>query len=136
MELVPIFESDDPLAIQQAKAVLDSSGIPCLFPGEHFASMFPAHAFAMGPLKLLIRPQDLDEASDLLGPIRDVYGKPEKKAETAGPELYCPRCGSLRVKDATPLVPRLLHAVAGLLVLGSVSMPPLSRRCLNCGHRW
>ena len=48
------------------KSVLDAAGIEALVPDEHTLSIQPLYGIALGGVRLLVRCEDLERASELL----------------------------------------------------------------------
>lgn len=61
--LVLVQAYDNPTLAEIAKSILDSAGIFCVLHGEYLSSIYAIGAF---PTRLMVRPEDLDEALRLL----------------------------------------------------------------------
>ena len=61
--LVLVQAYDNPTLAEIAKSILDSAGIFCVLHGEYLSSIYAIGAF---PTRLMVRPEDLDEAFRLL----------------------------------------------------------------------
>ncbi len=60
--LVQAFEN--PTLAEISKSILDCAGIYCVLHGEYTSSIYAIGAF---PTRLMVRPEDLDEARKILG---------------------------------------------------------------------
>jgi hypothetical protein len=63
--LLQTFASD--IEAHIAKGVLDTNGIYAVIENEIFSSVFPATLSRIGELRLMVRPEDVDIARELLG---------------------------------------------------------------------
>ena len=54
---------DNPVQAEIAKSILDSAGIFCALHGEYMSSIYTPIAF---PARLMVRPEDLNEAQCIL----------------------------------------------------------------------
>lgn len=54
---------DNTIQAEIAKSMLDSAGIYCVLHGEYMSSIYATGAF---PVRLMVKPEDLDEANNML----------------------------------------------------------------------
>ncbi|MBO5831066.1 MAG: DUF2007 domain-containing protein [Alistipes sp.] len=62
--LVLVQAFDNPMQAEISKSILDCAGIFCVLHGEYLSSIYSIGAF---PTRLMVRPEDLEEARKLLG---------------------------------------------------------------------
>ncbi len=62
--LVVLQAFDNPTQAEIAKSILDCAGIFCALHGEYLSSIYAIGAF---PTRLMVRPDDIEEARRLLG---------------------------------------------------------------------
>lgn len=62
--LVLVQAFDNPMMAEISKSILDCAGIFCVLHGEYLSSVYSIGAF---PTRLMVRPEDYDEARRLLG---------------------------------------------------------------------
>lgn len=62
--LVVLQAFDNPTQAEIAKSILDCAGIFCTLHGEYLSSIYAIGAF---PTRLMVRPDDIEEARRLLG---------------------------------------------------------------------
>lgn len=62
--LVLVQAFDNPMMAEISKSILDCAGIFCVLHGEYISSVYAIGAF---PTRLMVRPEDYDEACKLLG---------------------------------------------------------------------
>lgn len=62
--LVLVQAFDNSTMAEISKSILDSAGIFCVLHGEYLSSVYSIGAF---PTRLMVRPEDLEEAHKLLG---------------------------------------------------------------------
>jgi hypothetical protein len=62
--LIVLQAFDNPTQAEIAKSILDCAGIFCTLHGEYLSSIYAIGAF---PTRLMVMPQDLEEARRLLG---------------------------------------------------------------------
>ena len=62
--LVLVQAFDNPMMAEISKSILDCAGIFCVLHGEYLSSVYAIGAF---PTRLMVRPEDYDEACKLLG---------------------------------------------------------------------
>ena len=62
--LVLVQAFDNPMMAEISKSILDCAGIFCVLHGEYLSSVYAIGAF---PTRLMVRPEDYDEALKLLG---------------------------------------------------------------------
>lgn len=61
--LVVLQSYDNPTQAEIAKSMLDCAGIACVLHGEYMSSIYATGAF---PVRLMVRPEDFEEAERLL----------------------------------------------------------------------
>lgn len=62
--LVLVQAFDNSTMAEISKSILDSAGIFCVLHGEYLSSVYSICAF---PTRLMVRPEDLEEARTVLG---------------------------------------------------------------------
>ncbi len=138
---------------EAAISALDAAGIECQLADENIVGIDWGMAQAVGGVKVLVRQDDLERATDIMG-MRAYDQVIEPIPESAEPEvpIACPACGS----SDFILVPRfriflliaaifmgigvvvnqtLLAATALIAVAAGVLLMPAAR-CRRCLHRW
>ena len=61
--LVVLQVFDNTIQAEIAKSMLDSAGIYCVLHGEYMSSIYATGAF---PVRLMVKPEDVDEANNML----------------------------------------------------------------------
>jgi ribosomal protein L37AE/L43A len=114
-----------------AKGGLESAGIECFFDDDNIVRLDWLISNAVGGIKLLVRPEDVDAANQILK-----EGIPQA-FEVAGIGEYnqpqCPECESMDVS----FIGRNKIAASGLVGAGLSNL--VNRNCWNCnscGHQW
>ena len=107
--------------------MLEAEGIPARIADEHTVGAFWLYSEAVGGVKLMVAPEDLERAARLLAEDRSSL-LPETPDSHA-----CPRCASEEVRH-----PRAHRWSAVLSWVLSFPLVFWSRslRCASCGHRW
>jgi ribosomal protein S27AE len=132
-ELVTIRQFRDLPEALLAKGSLESAGIDSYFADDNMVRLDWFISNLIGGIKLKVRKEDEEEASQLLNqPISEDF-------EVEGSEKYqqprCPRCGSLDISHEAGLDKRF--ALPGLALGGiPVPVPRDAWNCGSCGHEW
>ena len=63
---------------QFMKSVLESAGIESMIPNEHTLGVQPFYAPALGGVRVLVRPEDVERAAELLDSTATPPGDPEE----------------------------------------------------------
>jgi hypothetical protein len=126
VQLVTVAAFPDAIAAHLAVARLVAEGIRSSTADEHIISADWFYTGAVGGVKVLVHPEDLDRAREILR---------ERRAPVADPDESgrCPRCGS----DAVGLA--IFTSRVAFLVLAVLSIPlpwSVEHGCRDCGHRW
>ncbi|HEV2395421.1 MAG TPA: DUF2007 domain-containing protein [Candidatus Sulfotelmatobacter sp.] len=113
-----------------AKGSLESAGIECAFADDNLVRLDWFYSNAIGGIKLLVDPDDLEDAEKVLTqPIPENF-----EAEGTGPyeQPKCPKCGSLDVNF------REMDPAAYLTLAVNVPIPIRRRawRCHACDAEW
>jgi hypothetical protein len=101
---------------------LEAEGIPCVLADENIVSNQPWHSIAYGGVKLRVRQQDQQHATDLIDQIRG--GNRMQMA-------WCPVCHSDKIE-----VKRNGNLLSRVLTLFGIPGQENKRICLTCGHEW
>ena len=75
LDLVTIFESDDPVLIAMARSLLESAGIPYITPGGGMKELFGRHNVMIGPVKFQVNREDAKDAELLLQNLGESSGQ-------------------------------------------------------------
>jgi predicted RNA-binding Zn-ribbon protein involved in translation (DUF1610 family) len=138
---------------EAAASSLDAAGIECRLADQNIVGIDWGMAQAVGGVKVLVRQDDLERATDIMGmPAYDqVIEAIPDSAETAVP-VVCPACGSsdyvtvprvriflliaaIFIGIGVAVNQELLAATALIAVAAGVLLMP-SARCRRCLHRW
>ena len=113
--------------VQIWSATLRQHGIPTEIRDEFIGSILYKYSFAAGQIKLLVPPEHLKSAEELL-----FRSFKQTSASTDG--LCCPKCGSYKIRYSRAVHPAMIW----LVVTTNVGLPiKMSlNRCLECGERW
>jgi hypothetical protein len=69
------------------KSVLDAAGIDALIPDEHTLSVQSLYVTALGGVRLMVRPEDLERAEEVLSSAAmNADSEPESDGPPRGPE--------------------------------------------------
>jgi len=114
-----------------AKGGLESAGIECFFDDDNIVRMDWFISNAVGGIKLLVRPEDVAAANEILE-----HGIPES-LDVPGVGEYdqprCPKCNSLDVTFVT----QNKIAASGVVGYGLSYLIDMDFwKCGSCGHEW
>lgn len=115
-----------------ARAVLESAGMFCFLRDENVVRLDWAYSNAVGGISLEVRPEDVDEAQNLLNQPIPPAIQYEQESEFLQP--HCPTCGSIEItfEGSDRSAALVSTTFLGLpLPFGSESW-----RCSACGCRW
>ena len=122
------------IAAEVAKSTLELSGIEAvIFDGET-ANMNWLYTNALGGVKLMVKPADLEAAREILKTEHDVedYEVSEADIITAS-SIYCSKCHS---KDIEIVKSQAGSKFSIAKTLGKWFGGPREFRCRNCGNTW
>jgi len=116
-ELITVRRFRDLPDAAAAKSVLDSAGIPSFLRDENTVRIDWMWSNLLGGIRLQVRPEDLDDAENLLS-LR-VPGTIELGEGESYQQPHCPHCQSLDIGFAAPIMMRQHYWM-----------------CNTCGHEW
>ncbi len=128
--LVTVAQFANPADAHLARMMLEASQIQSFLIDEHLGGFHSVNPLAHGGIKLQIRPDDLDEALEVLS--EAPCGLPhQQQTETL---RTCPNCGCVNVSDKNISRGMILLS---LLLLG-LPLLFLTRTltCETCAHQW
>jgi hypothetical protein len=105
------------------KSVLDSAGIFSFLRDENVVRVDWGAGIALGGVRLQVRPEDVQEATDLLS--QPMPASIDYEASESFVQPHCPRCGSTNVSAPHPSTPSV-----------ALQRGEDSWQCDACGHLW
>lgn len=115
-----------------SKSILDSAGIESFLTDENLVSINSYYSQAIGGMRLLVRSDDAETASQLLAQETPEKFNVEGVGEYQQPR--CPRCHSL---DASYDELDRRVAYGGVFVAGiPMQIPNEQWKCNSCGNKW
>lgn len=130
--LIVVRRFRDLIEAELAKGKLESAGIDAFVADENIVRMDWLYSNAIGGLRLMVKPEDADEACSILDqPIPAEIT--QENAELSYTQPHCPKCDSLDISFETlnrPLSYSLMY----------LNFPfPVSKhnwKCYACGAEW
>jgi predicted RNA-binding Zn-ribbon protein involved in translation (DUF1610 family) len=109
-ELVPVASFAEVHLAYAALAALRAAGIAAEVRDDHYAGLAWHHAIAVGGARVLVPPDDLDAARELLGGAASADVEAAAAASRPADQV-CPGCGSREIRRTQRPVPRVLAAL-------------------------
>jgi DNA-directed RNA polymerase subunit RPC12/RpoP len=123
-EYLQIGAFDNYLLAHMTLGLLKDNGIDCHFKDEHIVTVDPFLNNAVGGIKLLVAPADMERARSLIKEAEADYLK----------NIACPRCGNhtLVAEENTDTPTGMLGKLKNMLLFGQTSTYEKVYRCSSC----